>query len=426
MEAFPFDSELTFDEHDNPIYDRAVSSQPLRELIRGLFSTGVMPNPSTCLQVSAGTDGMTVQVAAGFAVVDGGLCKEKDTRTLEVTAADNTYDRIDTVVVRWNENVDVRTADLYVVAGTPAVNPVRPTLQRNNSVYEIGLADVFITKRVATITNDKITDTRYDSSRCGIVSSVSEWDTTTIYQQIQADLAGFKTNEQAGFESWFDTIRGILDSDTAGHLQNEINDLNENVAGITDNLTSDNGVPFKFGIDGNGDYGYYKQGEANLTPFKTRHTETYKPAVRANNLDMGLYHKKRYVDTTDVPNTNSDTYNVTSNGRKDMGETNTNRFVEVAVNQTPSHKSTSPTNYVGYNNGGTTKTGNSWSAVSIADPTGSSYAGACGIKIGNASVSKSGSTITITIPETIRCGNRFGLESTHSDYSRNIVVTLTI
>lgn len=225
MEAFPFDSELTFDDHDNPIYDRAVSSQPLRELIRGLFSTGVMPNPSTNLQVSAGTDGMTVQVAAGFAVVDGGLCKEKDTRTLEVTASDNTYDRIDTVVVRWNENVDVRTADLYVVAGTPAVNPVRPTLQRNNSIYEIGLADVFITKRVATITNDKITDTRYDSARCGIVSSVSEWDTTTIYQQIQADLAGFKTNEQAGFESWFDTIRGILDSDTAGHLQNEIDNI---------------------------------------------------------------------------------------------------------------------------------------------------------------------------------------------------------
>ena len=172
MEAFPFDSELTFDDHDNPIYDRAVSSQPLRELIRGLFSTGVMPNPSTCLQVSAGTDGMTVQVAAGFAVVDGGLCRETETRTLEVTAADNTYDRIDTVVLRWNENVDVRTADLYVVAGTPAVNPVRPTLQRNNSVYEIGLADVFITKRVATITNDKITDTRYDSARCCIVSSV--------------------------------------------------------------------------------------------------------------------------------------------------------------------------------------------------------------------------------------------------------------
>lgn len=107
--------------------------------------------------------------------------------------------------------------------------------------------------------------------------------------------------------------------------------INENLATIKDNLTSASGVPFIFGIDGNGDYGYYKQGETSVTPFRNRHTETYKPAVRANNLDMGLYHKKRYVDTTGVPNANSNTYTVTSNGTKDMGETNTNRYVEVNV-----------------------------------------------------------------------------------------------
>ena len=152
MQGFPFDSQLTFDSDNLPVYDRAVSSQPLRKLIRDLFTTGVMPNPSTNLQVSSGTDGMTVQVQAGFAVIDGGLCQETETRTLEVTAADTTYDRIDTVVVRWNENVDVRRADLYVVAGTPSATPVRPTLQRDNSIYEIGLADVFVTRNVATIT----------------------------------------------------------------------------------------------------------------------------------------------------------------------------------------------------------------------------------------------------------------------------------
>lgn len=225
MQGFPFDSQLTFNDDNLPVYDRAISSQPLRKLIRDLFTTGVMPNPSTNLQVSSGTDGMTVQVQAGFAVVDGGLCQETETRTLAVTAADTTYDRIDTVVLRWNENVDARTADLYVVAGTPSATPVRPALQRDNSIYEIGLADVFITKRVATITDDKITDTRYESERCGIVSSVSEWDTTTIYQQVQADLAGFKSTEQAEFMTWFDYMKDQLSEDAAGRLQLEIDDL---------------------------------------------------------------------------------------------------------------------------------------------------------------------------------------------------------
>jgi hypothetical protein len=107
--------------------------------------------------------------------------------------------------------------------------------------------------------------------------------------------------------------------------------LNENVADIRKNLTSYNGISFKFGIDDNGDYGYYKLGETSVTPFRNRHTETYKPTARANNLDMGLYHKKRYVDTTGVPNTNNDTYTITSNGTHDMGETNNNRYIKSNV-----------------------------------------------------------------------------------------------
>lgn len=252
MQSFPFDSQVSFDETTgDPIYDRAISSQPLRKLIRDLFTTGVMPNPSTNFQVSAGTDGMTIEVEAGFAVIDGGLVRETETRTLEVTAADNTYDRIDTVVLRWNENVDVRTADLYVVAGTPAASPVRPELQRDNSIYEIGLADVFITRNVATITDEKITDTRYESARCGVVSSVSEWDTTTIYQQVQADLASFKSNEEedfdtwsnqqmTAFESWFETIQDILDENVAAHLQSEIDDIQNDVSDA--NTKADNAL----------------------------------------------------------------------------------------------------------------------------------------------------------------------------------------
>lgn len=225
MQGFPFDSHVTFDESGIPQYDRGVSSQPLRKLIAKLFTSGVMPNPSDNLQVSAGSDGMTVIVQKGFAVTDGGLCPEENVRTLSVTASHPTLDRIDTVVVRWNENDDVRKADLHILQGVPAKNPVRPTLTRTSSIYELGLADIFVTKGVATITNEKITDTRMESSRCGIVSSVSEWDTTTIYQQIQSELAKFKSVEEVAFTNWFESVKDQLDEDAAGHLQNEIDNI---------------------------------------------------------------------------------------------------------------------------------------------------------------------------------------------------------
>lgn len=142
------------------------------------------------------------------------------------------------------------------------------------------------------------------------------------------------------------------------------------VNAITKTLTDETAnVSFNFGIDGNGNYGYIKEGETAVTPFQTRHTETYKPTSRANNLDMGLYHKKRYVDTTAVPNansgtyrptqrknnndmgatntyryvdttavpnSNSQTYSVTSNGTKDMGETNIYRYLSVDIHPDPS------------------------------------------------------------------------------------------
>ena len=214
---------------------------------------------------------------------------------------------------------------------------------------------------------------------------------------------------------------------------------------ITKALTDETAdVSFQFGIDGNGDYGYIKEGETAVTPFKTRHTETYKPTSRANNLDMGLYHTKRYVDTTSVPNTNSgtykptqrknnndmgatntyryvdttsvpntnsQTYSVTSNGTKDMGETNIYRYVSVAVNQTPSYSSINPSvNYTStyYSNKASSS---AWGEARLTFT-------------GNPTVSKSGNTITISIPEKITVGGYNNAGAV--DSTRTITITLTI
>ena len=224
MIGFPFDSQVTYENDGTPVFDRAISSAPLRQLIKKMLSNGVLPNPSTNLQVQPGT-GMNVIVNPGFAVIEGGLKYEESKRTLAVQASDSTYDRIDTVVLRWNDNINARICDLYVIQGIPASNPVRPELNRESSVYEIGLADLFIAANSSAISNARITDTRYESSRCGIISSIAEFDSDTIYDQVRADLAGFKTAEQAQFLAWFETIKGQLSEDAAGNLQVQIDEI---------------------------------------------------------------------------------------------------------------------------------------------------------------------------------------------------------
>lgn len=229
MIGFPFDSHVTYDTDGTPVYDRAISSEPLRNLLHKLFTDGILPDVSTNLQVVAGS-GMNVVVKAGFAIVQGCLKLEENDRTLALQASSATNDRIDTVVLRLNSNDDQRYCDLYIREGTPATNPTRPNLVRSDSVYELGLADIFVSKTITSITQSKITDTRYEAERCGVISSLSEYDTTTIYKQVQADLKEFKDTEQAEFLAWYENIKNILDESTAGHLQNEIDATNKVVA----------------------------------------------------------------------------------------------------------------------------------------------------------------------------------------------------
>lgn len=234
MIGFPLDSHVSYDTDGTPMLDRAITSAPLRELIKKIMTDGVLPNPSTNLQVTTG-NGMTLEVKSGFAIVNG--CMKLEESSVNVTLdVGESSPRIDTIVVRLDDNDDVRSCEIGIRKGVASSNPVPPELTRSESVYEIGLANVTVPANSSEISASNINDTRYDSNRCGIISAIAEFDTTTIYNQIQADLSEFKYDNETDFEEWSDrqknlflqwfaTIQDILDEETAGHLQNEINKI---------------------------------------------------------------------------------------------------------------------------------------------------------------------------------------------------------
>ena len=159
MVSFPFDSKITGYDSDNyPIYDRAVDSSTLSTMINEFVSTGVFPKEQDGFTVTAG-DGMTVNVSPGSAIIKGTTCIEKDARTLTIQAADSTYDSIDSVILRYDNNENVRAIDLYVLKGTAASAPVQPTLTRNDAIFEIALANIYIPVISTTISYERITDT---------------------------------------------------------------------------------------------------------------------------------------------------------------------------------------------------------------------------------------------------------------------------
>lgn len=209
MKAFPVDSIVTKLGDDGlPIYDRPYASADLREVYANFFSNGVFMDDGTSLQVMTATGGMNVYVKAGTCHINGAFGVETEQRTLQLDAASASLDRIDTVVARLDLAIEARSLDLYVLKGTPAEDPVRPDLTRNETVWELGLADVYLPKGMATISQGRISDTRLETQRCGAVAPFAEFDTTTLFEQLK----------QATRDA-VDAMDGALDGTTAGNLE---------------------------------------------------------------------------------------------------------------------------------------------------------------------------------------------------------------
>lgn len=209
MKVFPVDSIVTRLGDDGlPIYDRPYVSADLREVYANFFTNGVFMDESTSLQVMTATGGMNVYVKPGTCHINGAFGVETAQRTLQLDAASASLDRIDTIVARIDLAIEARSLDLYVVKGTPANDPVRPNLTRNETVWELGLADVYIPKGIATISQGRISDTRLETQRCGAVTPFAEFDTTTLYEQLK------QATQYA-----VDAMGNALDGTTAGNLQ---------------------------------------------------------------------------------------------------------------------------------------------------------------------------------------------------------------
>lgn len=189
MRSFPFDSIVTFEQIGGvamPIFDRNYGADDLSDVNARFFSNGVFMDDGGSLKVAPGS-GMTVNVSPGWCNVNGRFGNEGSVRTLSVQAASSS-DRIDTVVLRSNLASDARKIDLYVVQGNSGDTPSRPNLTRTDTVYELGIADLYIPANTTEVKADRITDTRLEAARCGAVTPLLKVDTTTFYDQGQAAI----------------------------------------------------------------------------------------------------------------------------------------------------------------------------------------------------------------------------------------------
>ena len=198
--------------------DRKYSADSFEEWLKPFFVSGVFVGQLEVTEQN--TPGMGVLVAPGYANIDGKVAKWDTVSSLTIATASGVYDRIDTVVLR-RDNAN-RQISIDVVTGVASSSPEPTAPVRNGTIYELVLAQVLVGMGTTEITQADITDTRIDPDLCGIVcAAVQTPDFSDLYDQ-------FTTQ----FNLWFDHMKDQLDEDAAGHLQLEIDDINDDIEDI--------------------------------------------------------------------------------------------------------------------------------------------------------------------------------------------------
>ena len=152
-------------------HDRVYKAEDWAWYFATFIANGVFPKPSDGLQVIA-YSGMEIKVNAGYAFINGYAFRNPASASITLDTAEGALNRIDRVIVRW----DLTQRDMYlaVLKGTPSAQPAAVSLTRNTEIWELALADIYVGKGVTSIKTQNITDRRFNSALCGIVTGTVE------------------------------------------------------------------------------------------------------------------------------------------------------------------------------------------------------------------------------------------------------------
>lgn len=144
--------------------ERTYQAEDMAQMFSNFLGNGFFEG----LRVSSNST-MNSTVSAGSAFIEGHSYNNTTNLTLTHESADSSLNRIDRVVLRLNTDTDARYIKAFVKKGEEASNPSPPGLTRNDYVYEISLAQVYIEAGKSYIDDSQITDERGDRDVCGRV-----------------------------------------------------------------------------------------------------------------------------------------------------------------------------------------------------------------------------------------------------------------
>lgn len=228
--------------------DRKYNATDFATYYYNIFTNGVIATVREKLRVSeAAETGMRVDVHTGSMFIQGHLYLLTEPMTINITPGSSTSDRTDSIVVQ----LDTLERDMKVI-----YKRGNTSVRRDENYYEMQLAVINVPRNATSVFNSHIVDKRSDLTVCGYSKLQGNLDVAGMEQQyeslLQQMIAEFETHattnqrnleqlltdQQTLFQTWLSGLQDELDSNQAGNLQNQINQLtaDSQVVSITHNL----------------------------------------------------------------------------------------------------------------------------------------------------------------------------------------------
>lgn len=209
MKSYPFNSK-NIGTTSSPEWDRAITAEDERQFNKLYFTNGVFANPPNSLLVRPG-GGMKIEVSPGGCHIEGAKAYSTESRYITLSNSDSQLNRIDRVLVRFDLAEAVRSIEIYVREGVPSTTPRPPEIHRENTYYELVLADVLVKSGTTSISSSQITDQRLNPDLCGMVVPLADQkDTSELWAQIRDSI---------------ELVNSALNDTTAGQLEERIGEV---------------------------------------------------------------------------------------------------------------------------------------------------------------------------------------------------------
>lgn len=186
--------------------DRIYSAVYWADYFSSFVENGVFLTSGTDLSMNLSPyDDRAFILHPGKAFINGYFYHNDSDLKIEIPQSHTSLNRIDSVVIQWN--LSERQIKAKLRSSTPAENPTPVTPVRNAEIWELVIAEIYVGKGSSQLSITSYKDKRYDTSVCGLITSVGQSiDTTRLNDLIDALFTRYdelvKKIESAGIPTY--------------------------------------------------------------------------------------------------------------------------------------------------------------------------------------------------------------------------------